>query len=210
MRRIYQSEYSNFQNHRDLINQTAFHEAGHAAAIHFGNNQKQLPPVFFKIQLKQSTNEGKQFCAKVIDGCLIQNLPIAGLNNIYELSTTDQLKYQSAYEADVINLLVGPLAEAKFVSERDDEIFNFNLLNIHSLNYYGGTSDIEKAYAYLEYFIPSKEQRENKMLELFNQAFQFIEDDKIWNGILKLAQYILNSKKDQLSCEEIIEVLTSV
>lgn len=210
MQRIYQSEYCNFQNHRDLIKQTAFHEAGHAASIYIGNKKKQLPAVFFKIQLSQSANENNQLYAKVIDGCLIQNLPIAGLKNIHNLSTEEQLNYQSAYEADVINLLVGPLAEAKYVSIRDDEIFSFNLLNTHSLNYYGGSSDIEKAYAYLEYFIASKEQREDKMLALFDQAFQFIDDKENWNSILKLAQHILNSKNDQLSCEEIIDILTKV
>ena len=207
MKRINQPEYSNFQNPSDITNQTAFHEAGHAASIYFGNKLKQLPPVFFQIQISESETEDHQLYAKVIDGCLIQSMPIAGLENIDRLSKEQQISYQCAYEADVMNLLVGPLAEAKYVSIRDDEIINFNLLNTHALNYYGGTHDIEKAYAYLKYFISSDQLIENKMLELFSQAFQFIENRENWRQISKLDQYILNSDKEILSCEEIIEVL---
>jgi len=39
---------------QDLIRQIAFHEAGHAAAIHLYNKQKQLPPVYFQITIKKS------------------------------------------------------------------------------------------------------------------------------------------------------------
>jgi len=42
---------------QELIRQTAFHEAGHAAAIYLYNKQKQLPPVFFKSRLKPGTPE---------------------------------------------------------------------------------------------------------------------------------------------------------
>jgi hypothetical protein len=211
MQRNYQSADLCFQNNKELINQTAFHEAGHAASIYLGNKKKNLPPVFFQIKIKKAENINKQlYYAKVIDGRLIQNLPIAGLENIHDLTIEEQHHYQCAYEADVINLLVGPLAEAKYVSIRDDEAFNFNLFTPHALNYYGGSSDVNKAYAYLEYFIPSSQLRENKMLELFSEAFSFIENNNNWKHILKLAHYILESEKDVLSCEEVIDVLSSV
>ena len=211
MQRNYQSADYCYQNNKELTNQTAFHEAGHAASIYLGNKKKQLPPVFFQIRIKKPENAKNQlYCAKVVDGRLIQNLPIAGLENIHDLTTEEQRHYQCAYEADVINLLVGPLAEAKYVSIRDDEAFNFNLFNPHALNYYGGSSDVNKAYAYLEYFIPSEQQREKKMLELFSEAFGFIEDKENWKYIFNLADYILKSEKDVLSCEEIIDVLSSV
>ncbi|NOR68863.1 MAG: hypothetical protein GQ532_04080 [Methylomarinum sp.] len=207
MQRNYQSNYAYSQYNQDLTQQTAFHEAGHAASIYLGNKLKQLPPVFFKIQISKPCDSGKQLFAKVIDGRLIQNLPITGLKNIHQLTDEEQLNYQTAYEADVINLLVGPLAEAKYVSIRDNEALNFNLLNPHALNYYGGSSDVEKAYSYLEYFIPSKELREEKMLMLFSQAFQFIEHNENWKCILNLAHYILESEKESISCEEAIDVL---
>jgi len=210
MQRNYQSADHCFQNNKELTNQTAFHEAGHAASIYLGNKKKQLPPVFFQIKIKKPENsENQLYYAKVVDGRLIQNLPIAGLENLQSLTTEEQHHYQSAYEADVINLLVGPLAEAKYVSIRDDEAFNFNLLNTHALNYYGGSSDVNKAYAYLAYFIPSENQREIKMLELFSEAFRFIENNENWKYILNLAHYILKSEKNVISCEEVIDVLKS-
>ncbi len=211
MQRNYQSADHCYQNSQELTNQTAFHEAGHAASIYLGNKKKQLPPVFFQIKIKKPENtENHLYYAKVVGGRLIQNLPIAGLENIHDLTTEEQHHYQCAYEADVINLLVGPLAEAKYVAIRDDETFNFNLFNPHALNYYGGSSDVNKAYAYLEYFIPSEQLRENKMLELFSEAFRFIEINENWKHILNLAHYILQSEKNIISCEETITVLSRV
>ncbi|MFW5443234.1 MAG: hypothetical protein ACKE51_02865 [Methylococcaceae bacterium] len=206
MQRNYQTNYSSFKSHSDLKKHTAFHEAGHAASIYLGNKKKKLPPVFFQIKISHNANSKNPFFAKVIDGRLIQNLPIAGLDNIHDLTKEDRRNYQCAYEADIINLLVGPLAEAKYVSIKDDEAFNFNLVNIHSLNYYGGSSDIENAYSYLQYFIASENRREEKMMELFTQAYLFIENKQNWKCILNLAHYILDSEKDILSCEEAIEI----
>lgn len=199
--------YSSLDNHQELTIQTAFHEAGHAASIYFGNKEKQLPPVFFQIKITTPTGiEGQLYSAKVIDGQLIQNLPVAGLESTQLLPFEEQKEYRSAFEADVINLLVGPLAEAKYVSLRDDELFSINLLNIHALNYYGGSSDIKKAYAYLKFFISSERHREIKMQELFLQAFRFVDNEKNWLSISRLAQFILNSEKEILSCEEVVNV----
>ena len=36
-------------NHQEVKRKVAIHEAGHAAAIYLGNQQKRLPPVFFQI-----------------------------------------------------------------------------------------------------------------------------------------------------------------
>lgn len=204
MQRNYQPAYSNVQNNQELIKQTAFHEAGHASSIYLGNKQKKLPPVFFQIQIR---NTDCQLSAKVIDGRLIQNLPIAGLEGIKIQSYQERIKYQCAYEADVVHLLVGPLAEAKYVSQRDGEEFNFNLLNTNALKFYGGSSDVEKANAYLKYFMSTEAIREEKMLELFLQAFQFIENNSNWGSICNLANTILHSEKESLSCEEAIEVI---
>jgi len=44
-------------NHAELSRKTATHEAGHAAAIYLGNKQKQLPPVFFQIYIKDLNSE---------------------------------------------------------------------------------------------------------------------------------------------------------
>ncbi len=207
MQRNYQTAYSQSQNNQELTTQTAIHEAGHAASIYFGNKKKELPPVFFQIKITKSLTVDNQPCfAKVVGGHLIQSLPIAEIDDTEQLPKEQQLLYQCAYEADVINLLVGPLAEAKYVSARDDEEFNINLLNTHALNYYGGSSDVKKANAYLEYFIPSKLQREEKLLELFSQAFKFVESGENWKHIIDLAEYILLSDREIISCEEAIEI----
>jgi len=206
MKRHYQFNTSQLFSHPELAKHTAFHEAGHAAAIYLGNKQKQLPPVFFKIQIIKPDQTRKHFSAKVIDGQLIQSLPVTLSANLSGLSNNEQHSYQCAYEADIINLLVGPLAEAKYVSIKDDEIFTLNLINLQALNHYGGHSDIEKAYRYLEFFIANKEQREDKMLELFTQAYQFIDNHKNWACIVNLAHYILESDQSSISCKEAISI----
>ncbi len=207
MQRIYQANDFSFYNKQELIKQTAFHEAGHAASIYLGNKKKQLPPVFFQIQISQS-NDNNQPYAKVIDGQLIENFPGIELVRNKHLIKEDPANFELAYKADVINLLAGPLAEAKYVSIRDGEALNFNLLNTQALRrYYGGSSDVEKAYAYIEYFVASKAQSEKQMLELFLEAFQFIENTENWKRILNLAHYLLKSEKEVISCEETVDVL---
>lgn len=208
MYRNYQSKYAVFQNNQELTNQTAFHEAGHATSIYLGNKKKELPPVFFQIKIKKTSSDNNQsYFAKVTDGYLIQSLPIASLEDTQHLTKDQKRLYQRAYEADVINLLVGPLAEAKYISIRDGEIFNLNLLNTYALTYYGGYSDVKKAYKYLECFIAPEKLREQKMLELFSKAFYFVEDESNWTSILNLAQYMLDSNNEVVSCEEAIEII---
>jgi len=207
MERNYLSTTSAFVHPDELDWRTAFHEAGHAAAIHIGNQQKQLPPVFFEIHVKKPKNSLDHFFAKVIDGNLIQNLPIAVVESFSMLSGNDQHSCQRAYEADVVNLLVGPLTEAKYVAIRDDEVFNFKLISLNALHNYGGFSDLERIQTYLDCFIASKDLREKKMHELLAQAFHFIDNRRNWRSILNLAQHILDSRQEVISCDEAIGVL---
>ena len=120
---------------QDLLKQIVFHEAGHAAAIHLYNKQKQLPPVYFQITIKKTeyshtkpfanrTVSRDHFVAMVEDGCLIHSLPITLIESANYFSLDEQDTYRTAFEADMINLLVGPLAEAKHVALRDNECFN--------------------------------------------------------------------------------------
>jgi hypothetical protein len=206
MERNYHSTKSAFVHPGELHWRTAFHEAGHAAAIHLHNQLSQLPPVFFEIQVIRPSDEHPDFMAKVIDGNLIQNLPIAVLESFSTLAYSELHSCQRAYEADVVNLLVGPLAEAKYVSLRDDEVFNLSLINIDALHNYGGYSDLEKAQNYLENFISSKSQRKEKMVELLSQAFGFIDTPRHWKCIVNLAHYILDSQQEIISCDEAINI----
>lgn len=218
MKRNYRTDVLCSINDQDMSRQIAYHEAGHAAAIYLYNKQKQLPPVYFQItikpleNLKDSPVDGSllpddHFAAVVEGGCLIQSLPIAWLESAHYVSVTEQDAHQAAFEADIINLLIGPLAEAKYVAIRDNEYFNARLVNINALHYYGGSSDLEKIYEYLDVFIATNNLNEKKLAELFNQAFQFISFPAYWKAIERLADYILNCRKNIISCEQAIAVL---
>jgi hypothetical protein len=218
MKRNYQIDATRPINEHDLIRQIAFHEAGHAAAIYLYNKQKQLPPVFFQITIKAlerpknsfldtSTLVHDHFAAVVEGGRLIQSMPIALIESAYYFSANEQDAYRTAFEADIINLLAGPLAEAKHVALRDDERFNNRLVNINALHYYGGRSDLETIYEYLDSFIGDRSRQQEKMVELFNKAFQFINSPIYWQAIERLAGYILQNRENTISCEEAIAVL---
>ena len=187
---------------RELHKHMAYHEAGHVAAIYLRNHQQQLPPVFFQITINHGEQKEHPFFARVEGGRLIENLPVAEIENNHFATELEQQDLKEAYEADVINLLAGPLAEAKFVALRDDEIFNPLLVNIVALKNYGGHSDLEQANRYLEYFIPNADERELKIKSLFEQAFQFIDAPKNWKCIKHFASYLLENKQSNISCEE--------
>jgi len=207
-------------NSAELSRKTAIHEAGHAAAIYLGNKQKQLPPVFFQIFIKelnsnfQSTGclctsyDSCNHCfTKIEGGRLIHTLPSSFDEAISGFSSIQKQAYQLAYEADIINLLVGPLAEANYVAMRDDEPINPRLVNLNALHYYGGSSDLETINEYLDCLIVDRVQREKKLSELFLAAFNFINDRSNWHAITALADYILADCKNIIECEEIISVL---
>lgn len=216
------SNHHRLQQHKQCI---AFHEAGHAAAIYLNNKSRNLPPIFFQIIFKEISDtsdcddiilESHDDCvARVEGGRLIQSLPysVDGLphklinhNEAMEPLVRDYIR---AFESDIINLLIGPLAEAKYVHHRDDELFNHQLVNLRSLENYGGGSDIALAREYIENFSASRQQQDEKLHELFLLACDFVKDPLNWRAITQLANYILESNKNIISCEEAILVLQS-
>jgi len=198
---------------KELSRKTAVHEAGHAAAIYLGNKQKQLPPVFFQIYIKKFQYAGhpsrnkSQWMAKVEGGRLIHTLPSSIEEATRHFSEAQKLAYLQAFEADIINLLVGPLAEANYIALRDDEIINSYLVTLNTLHNYGGSSDLKIAQDYIECFISDKSVQEQKMSELFLAAFHFINDRAVWRAITALANHLLVQNKAIIECEEIIAVL---
>lgn len=194
------------QNYQELDKQTAFHEAGHAAAIYLRNKTKHLPAVNLEIHIEKTKQQHSHFSAKVVNGLLVQDLPQTILDNLAELNLDEQHSYQQAYEADVVNLLAGPIAEAKYVSIRDDELINRNLLSIQALRHYGGHTDLERAHAHLMQFIGDQSQREAKMRELFDEAYSFIDNSSNWTCILNLAHFILDSNQSTITNEEISSI----
>ena len=115
--------------------------------------------------------------------------------------------YMVAFEADIINLLIGPLAEAKYIYTTDGEPFNHRLVNLNALKNYGGSSDLALAKEYLQSFSACKQQQDKKLDELFVLAFNFINDWANWAAITRLADYILNNNKNIISCEEVISLV---
>lgn len=215
--------HNRLQQHKQCI---AFHEAGHAVAIYLNNNARNLPPVFFQIifkeingvrdydQLIYQTSHDDSI-ARVEGGRLIHSLPYSIDGLAHKLIDRNEAMvplvrdYIVAFEADIINLLIGPLAEAKHVYSRDDELFNHKLVDLKALKNYGGDYDLELAREYLESFSTSKEQQDEKLEELFAVACDFVSDYSNWKAITKLANYILESNKNIISCEEVVSVLES-
>ena len=207
-------------NHAELSRKTAIHEAGHAASIYLGNKQKQLPPVFFRIfsqDLKNNLPSAGCLCkahdscnnylTKIEGGRLIHTLPSSVDAAVSGFSSTQQQAYLSAFDADIINLLAGPLAEANYVALRDNEPINPRLVDLNALNYYGGASDLETINDYLACLAVNTLQREKKLSELFLAAFNFIHDRANWHAITALADYMLANGKNIIECEEIMSVL---
>ena len=78
------SSHQDLRFHDDKRN--AYHQAGYAAAIYFGNKQKKLPAVHFQIEIQRQGESGPQkdrftpfqdkYAAKVEGGRLIPKFAI--------------------------------------------------------------------------------------------------------------------------------------
>jgi hypothetical protein len=218
---IEQHGQDRIEEHKQRI---AFHEAGHAAAIFINSMARNLPPVFFEIRFKNFSNASEEDAlnfqethdnsiAQVEGGRLIQSLPPSLESFVNNLSVNNEVMlgliddYMNAFEADIINLLIGPLAEARHVADIDDESFNRYLVNRQALTNYGGSSDLAIIKEYLQSYSANKVLRRKKLEELFTVAFEFVTDYSKWKAICKLAKYILTSNKNSITYEEVAAVL---
>ncbi|MGZ5028114.1 MAG: hypothetical protein ACXWE9_11610 [Methylobacter sp.] len=197
----------------------AFHEAGHAAGIYLNNKSRQLPSVFFNILFKDMSDvanvdamayqAAQDDCiARVEGGRLIEappsiDSPVKGYEPVKRLMSN----YKAAFEADIINMLIGPLAEAKYIAEIDNEPFNHKLVNLDALRNYGGSSDLILVNDYLHRFSTDTEQKEETLAKLFSAAFDFVNEDVNWAAITGLAGYILESTSNIIGYEEIVLIL---
>jgi len=209
--------HTHTDNRINISWRNAYHQAGHAAAIYLVNKQKLLPKVPFQIVIKpqESTKQltdwyaglYNKYIAKVEGGRLLQHLPASHTEATQALSWYEEAELRCAFEADVINLLAGPLAEAKYLSMRDGEPFNANLVNLSALRYYGGSPDIELANDYLEGFIPKVTERKQKLEELFLAAFNFVNERPVWLKITGLADFIWVQPIGTIPCGELAPIL---
>ena len=216
----HRSVHNRLQNFKHSM---AFHEAGHAIGICLNNQAKQQQPVFFQIVFKEQNYQhddlnrslADESVARIEGGRLIQSL-IYNVDDLTDklMSIDESLEplvrdYQIAFDADIINLLIGPLAEAKQAYLNDDEQFNYQLIDIKALKNYGGDSDLALAWDYLESYSKDKQKQDEKLNELFIAAGNFISDSKNWLAITKLADYIIHSDKEIIRYEEVISLLNS-
>jgi hypothetical protein len=208
MKRRQTSNDFNPIDYSELRKKTAIHEAGHAAAIHFGNKQKKLPPVFFRIIINEYSYGSDDNCiTKVEGGRLIHTLPSSIQEACCNFSSAQKYAYEQAFEADIINLLVGSLAEANYIAQRDNEMISPRLVPLNALYNYGGSSDLEIVNEYLQCFIANEIEQEEKITKLFWAAFDFINEWSHWYAIIALADYILENNKNIIDYEEAVAVL---
>lgn len=203
----------------------AYHEAGHAAAIYLNNKAWGMPPVFFNLCCVEARNgpEDWRLDYQTVDSegigrveggrRLIQFLPasfacldrqLAATRGRYLRTIND---YWVAFDLDIINLLAGPLAEAKYVAVNDGEIFNYRLVNLPALENYGGSFDLDLVNNYLDSYSDYRQQQDEKLNELFMMAFHFVNDYDNWKAITKLADHIIERNKNPINYKEAVAVL---
>jgi hypothetical protein len=202
---------------RDIRKKTAVHEAGHAAAISLGNQQKQLPLVYFQIVLHEGSDQKSSRKlhyphtshnhAEVKGGRLIHTLPLSVEETLKNFSEFEREAYLQAFDADIVNTLVGPLAEAKYVALSADETINPRLANFESLHQYGGAADLKTVQDYLDCWSDDPARKARKMVDLFLAAYAFINDEQNWGAIIRLADFMIESGKNVISCEEAMAIL---
>lgn len=201
---------SNCYYDAELIKKSAIHEAGHAAAIYLLNKRQQLPPVFFRICLPSPFIEPQAFyqsSAYIEGGRLIHTLPLSIENQFNDFSVQQQHAYSQAFDADIINLLAGPLAEAKYIALRDKQLFSADTLSLEQLAHYGGQFDLATVQEYLCCLSDDACEQTKKGQALFLAAFNFVNDALHWAAIVRLANYISEQGKLVIDCEEAIAVL---
>ena len=201
----------------------AFHEAGHAAGIYLSNKAKCLPAIFFKIVYTEMSCLTKvevmveqtfkdHYIAQLKGGRLIEMLPPSLESLVVKLTENNAAMvqlltdYEVAFEADIVNLLIGPLSEAKHVANHDNELFNLKLMNANALKNYGGNLGLALLNEYLHCFFANHE-KEKKLETLFIEAFNFINNDVNWAAITKLANYIVGRDTTTIGYDEIVSML---
>lgn len=193
----------------------AYHLAGRIVAIHLGNAQKNLPPVHFQVFIKpkelKSRYQKSLACispdhwATLDGGRLIPDLPHSFQTATQRLTDAEKQQCRCAFEADVVTLLAGSLAEAKYVAQRDGEVFNANLIYIGALKFYGGTMNLLTVENYMNCLFPdNKTERKQKLAELFLAAYGFINNPGHWKSINLLAESLHRCTQPVVTCEELI------
>ena len=204
--------------HSHIDRRNAYHQAGQAIAIYLGNRQKNLPALHFQIVIRtpvhsavsgtRSARTPGKFAAQLEGGRLIPHLPCSYDVTTRLLSPLEKHQCQCAFEADVINILAGSLAEAKYVALRDGEVFNANLVYLGALKFYGGDEELKLTDQYISCLLPdNKAEQRKKLAELFLAAYSFVNDSSNWRAIKALADAMYDNPKEVFTCEELIALI---
>jgi len=196
---------------------SAYNHAGQAAAIYLSNKQKQLPAVHFQIVIEHKDSVSSachardakpQRVVSVEGGRLIQSLPLLKAEALDGLSNSAQKEYRLAFEADIVNILAGPLAEAKYCALRENQVFNPNLVYLGALKFYGGRAGLSVINEYLEGVYSQREVRDPQLVELFLAAYSFVNNQLNLQAITALAVHILDQHhKHVIDCNDVIALL---
>ncbi len=146
------------------------------------------------------------YVGEIEGGRLIHTLPVSFRESTQGFHGKQKLAYQSAFQADIVNLLAGPLAEASYVYFRGNELINPQLVGLQAHNFYGGASDLGLVQEYKECFIDNQELREIKLNALFLEAFRLVNEKRNWCEINALADSFLTTNAQNL-CNEVIAVI---
>jgi hypothetical protein len=200
-----------------ILEADAYHQAGQAVAISLGNQLKRLPAVHFQICLypcKIETDERfpsseKNYTLTLEGGRLIQSLPLCFAEAENPQYCLEQADNRHALEADIMNMLAGPLAEAKYHAVQQGKSLNPSSSFFKTLRFYNKSPFNRPVDEYLECFFPRHIDRQHKLIELLQASFHFINDSAIWEKIKALAAYIVAHPKAIIDCEEIFFFLTS-
>jgi hypothetical protein len=200
-----QSEWINCSN----VNQrTAVREAGHAVAIYIENRRKQLPAIYFHIKRHSGNPFFTSLCPEICGGRLIPNLSMIRREYPADRKNAgDAWCCQRAYEADIVNLLAGAVAEARYESISTHSVFDRHALSPEMLQDYGGKSNFDEIFSYLDFFISSPKKRQAKLKVLLDEAGRFVVNPSNWHSISLLANTIYFSGEEIISYDQIIDVV---
>lgn len=209
------SNQHSMQSEDDHERQVAFHIAGHAAAIYLNNKASFSPSSIFQIRFQQRNCDSRHRqtiqCQHIVriddDERTIQPFPRPVTRSADETDGPLRSDDLNTCDTDIINLLAGPLAEARYIHDCDNELLTRRLIDLEALKQYGGDSDLLIARQNLRNLLSVQSEQDKKLEELLTAAFYFVNDDNNWSVIIRLAEYLFKHHKKMMSSEEVASVL---
>ena len=184
--------------------QYAFHNAGHLVAIYVNDGNERLNRSYFHIKLDDfNSNEtdsvhqvirnGHRNMAYSNAGCSMQSIA-AAVEDASPSYADACRENKSLLEAEIISLLAGPLAEARYIHDEDNEPMTHYLVDLEALKSYGGYDDLILVQENLNALSQDPSERERKLAELFKTAFDFIVNELNWKVVSQLAESLYRKK----------------